>query len=408
MCIRDSHLAIDGVSWRILLNHFAVALAALIKGQKIDLGEKSQSYQFFGQTLKQQVISKRIASQEKYWLSILENQLRLPIDKTAITPTWKTAKTYSSLLSKDLTQALLQHSNQAYQTEINDLLLAALAKTMADWLGNEKVVIGVEGHGREIEELTIETSSTIGWFTSLHPVQLAVAATEKEGALIKSIKEQLRRIPTKGIGYGLLRFLHPSPALRASLAIKEWGIVFNYLGQLDNFLHQELPFKLAEESVGKNIDDHFPFDRKLILNCFVQEKQLVISWTYNQAQYFEKTIATLANRFEANLKQLIQHCQSTNRENTPSDFGLAPEVNWRELTAFFEEKENTPKIDYLHRLSPVQEGILFHDLYNPNSTAYISQLSIDFLTDLDIELFKLAWAKLIQNHTVLRLSLIHI
>lgn len=402
LLISIHHLAIDGVSWRILLNHFAIGLKALALNEKIDFGKKSHSYQFWGQTLKQRVAHKLIETQTNYWQSIIENQSILPVDKKVIAPTWKTANTTTLSLSTNLTQALLQQSQQAYQTEINDLLLAALAKTMTDWLGKQKVVIGLEGHGRETGDSDIDLSNTVGWFTNLYPIQLEVETEEVNGNLIKSVKEQLRSIPDKGMGYGLLRYLHPSEAINAKVAVKEWGLVFNYLGQLDNFIHPDLPFKLAKESVEKNNSDLFPFDRKLVLNCFVKEKQLVMSWTYNQEQYFGKTVVTLGEQFQVNLSQLIQHCQQVKKEYTPSDFGLAPEVNWRELTTFFDKNTLHNKIAYLHRLSPMQEGILFHELYNPQSTAYIAQLSLDFLNGLDIELFKLAWRTLIKEHTVLR------
>ena len=70
-------------------------------------------------------------------------------------------------------------------------------------------MIGLEGHGREDIAAGIDTSRTVGWFTSLYPVVLEVPASPGADALIKSVKEQLRRVPDKGMGYGVLKIYQP-------------------------------------------------------------------------------------------------------------------------------------------------------------------------------------------------------
>ncbi|PES28329.1 hypothetical protein CN497_25175, partial [Priestia megaterium] len=100
---------------------------------------------------------------------------------------------------------LLQEAPAAYRTQVNDLLLTALARVIGRWSGQASTLIQLEGHGREELFDGVDLTRTVGWFTSLFPVRLTPADTLGES--IKQIKEQLRSIPNKGIGFGALRYL---------------------------------------------------------------------------------------------------------------------------------------------------------------------------------------------------------
>jgi len=134
-------------------------------------------------------------------------------------------------LSVAETTTLLQETGKAYRTQINDLLLAALARTLKEWTGRNGHTIMMEGHGREDFAGAPDVSRTVGWFTSLFPLHLAAA--EEPGELIKTVKEQVRAVPRRGLGYGLLRYLGYPEVQTEPGSREEPEFACKYLGQVD-------------------------------------------------------------------------------------------------------------------------------------------------------------------------------
>ncbi len=186
------HLAIDGISWRILMEDLEI----LLSGNN-DLGYKSNSYREWFESLEKYSRSSKLITQRKYWQKIAEGYYPIATDKIfSGSVAMKDTLIYTNSLSAQLTTQLVQEVPAAYHTEINDILLCALAITLCDWNKQDKVVIGLEGHGREEVGEKIDISRTVGWFTSLYPLLLEVKTRKKQAdVLIKSVKEQMRQIP---------------------------------------------------------------------------------------------------------------------------------------------------------------------------------------------------------------------
>ena len=60
----------------------------------------------------------------------------------------------------------------------------------------------------------------------------------------------------------------------------------------------------------------------------------------------------------------------------------------------------------MYPLSPMQQGILFHSLLEPNSGAYIVQTSFELCGNLDIPAFSQSWQQLIDRHSILRTAFV--
>lgn len=401
------HLAVDGVSWRILVEHFQLALDQLEKNGKIDLGSKTNSYRQWYEALSALAQSPRVVEQRKYWHSLSDVFHPLPVDLESGASLASDSDTYHLSLDKDLTQTLLKDVHSTYHTGVNDLLLSALAKTICDWTGHEYTTIGFEGHGREDFITEVDITETVGWFTSLYPVALNGKNNSDIGHLIKATKEQLRRVPDKGLGFGLLKYLNPKEEVCGELADVDWEIIFNYLGQTDNIVTTNGHFKLASEPTGHSVAPSFPLRHKLEINGMVNRGTLNLSWRYSTKAYHSDTIKDLAEAYMANLSDIILHCQSKETaESTPSDFGLEEGVALDEFTEFLNEKTNgktrQSEISDLYRLSPTQEGLLFHALYDPESSAYKVQLVVDFPNGLNLSAFESAWQHVLNSHSILR------
>ncbi|MEA5581860.1 amino acid adenylation domain-containing protein [Nodularia harveyana UHCC-0300] len=331
------HLAIDGVSWRILLEDLSTAYQQLSRGEIIQLPAKTNSFQDWGMRLLEYGRSPTLKSEIEYWLRQSHN-VPLPVDypQGQDHNTVASAKQVSVSLSESETLALLQEVPQAYNTQINDILLTACLQSCAQWTGNNSLLMDLEAHGREELFADINLSRTVGWFTAIFPVLLSLEENPHPGEALKSIKEQLRRIPQKGINYGILRYLSDDPQIRQQLAdLPPAEVCFNYLGQFER-IPPGIIQGFADISTGEN---QSPSSRRrylLEITGIVAAGKLQINLIYSAQVHQKSTIQRLADNLITALQTLISHCQSTVGGYTPSDFPVA-DLSQDELDALLAE-----------------------------------------------------------------------
>ena len=328
------HLAVDGVSWRILLSDLETIYQQLIAQQSIQLNAKTTAFIDWAEKLKNYAQSEKIKQELDYWLNQPWSETTpLPLDSahTQAEKTVDSAINYRVKLSPEETRALLGSVNSAYNTQINDILLSALVVSLAEWTGDSKVLIDLEGHGREELFSDVDLSRTIGWFTSLFPVLLRLPDDNQPAEVIKSIKEQLREIPHRGIGFGILRYLCEDTTVTQKLqTIPIPEISFNYLGQFDQ-IQSETGWKFAPESTGDNHSSKQTRHHLLEINSLVVEGELQIDWTYSSNFHTHDTVKNLTQSYIQAIKSIIEHCQSENGFGyTASDFPDA-QLNQLEL-----------------------------------------------------------------------------
>ncbi|WP_018612579.1 non-ribosomal peptide synthetase [Segetibacter koreensis] len=398
------HLAVDGVSWRVLLEDLEVSINSIRNSESLNLGRKSSSYRDWYNALKEYSNHPRLLSQQSRWQTVVENAKPLPTDLISDQEVkFRDWDVVTVKLNVVQTQLLLQQVPLTYHTEINDVLLAALSKVLVTWTGNNKILIGLEGHGREeyIGE-GIDLSRTVGWFTTIYPLLLESVSEESEGSLLKATKEQLRQIPDKGLGYGVLKYFNKLKELNIEAGKDPWDIVFNYLGQFDNVISQSNLFTRCEESPGKEISDSHRISEKIAVNSLISGGELKLDWGYSRKHYRKETIEQLGQSYIIQLEELIRHCLKQGEEGsayTPSDYGLEKEVSYKELDSFLEGKRTS--IESLYRLSGLQEGMLFHSLYNEGANAYVLQFVCE-LPGVRTDIFLKSWDSLIRRHSILR------
>src|SRR5437588_198601 len=202
------HLAVDIVSWQILLEDLDTAYQQLRSGQAVQLPAKTTSFKQWAQQLEEYAQSEQLQQEFDYWLSKAWTSIgRFPVDHPTGVNTEDSACTVSVALSAQETQALLQQVPKRYHTQAHDALLTALVLAYSRWTGERSLLIDLEGHGREDIAEGVDLSRTVGWFTAIAPVILDLSDTGGPGESLKAVKEQLRAMPHGGIGYGLLRYL---------------------------------------------------------------------------------------------------------------------------------------------------------------------------------------------------------
>ncbi|MFL1555606.1 amino acid adenylation domain-containing protein [Pseudomonas sp. O11] len=382
------HLVVDGVSWRILLEDLQQAY------REAALPAKTSSYQQWAQQL--QAHAQTLDDQLAFWQA-QSSDADLPCDNPQGGLQNRLGTQLETRLDAELTRQLLQDAPAAYRTQVNDLLLTALTRVISRWSGHA-ALIQLEGHGREDLFDTIDLSRTVGWFTSLFPVRLQAQGELSDA--IKSVKEQLRAVPDKGLGYGLLRYLG-NPKSRETLAgLAAPRITFNYLGQFDRQFNESALFVPAAQGSGQAQDPEAPLANWLTVEGQVYGGELSLQWGFSREMFNAATIQRLADDYATELKALIEHCCTTPAgQVTPSDFPLAC-LTQQQLDAL---PVAGPDIADLYPLSPMQQGMLFHTLYEPEAQAYINQLRLD-IEGLDLLTFGRAWQAALDRHDILRSS----
>jgi len=399
LLIAIHHLAVDGVSWRVLIEDLLAAYRQRQQGTARTLPARTASYQQWSHALRANAVSRD--AELAHWQSHCAIDGTLPADNPGAAPRVADLAEVTLWLPAALTQALLQQAPVAYRTRVNDLLLTALARALAEWTGRAQVLVDLESHGRMsgIDD-ALNLSRTVGWFTTLYPV--ALDATAGIGPAIQAVKEQLRAVPGEGIGFGLLQRLG-TPAQRDALAaVPTPEVVFNYLGQFDTTLADDAPWQRSTGATGATQDPTAPLSHPLSVGGQVIDGQLRLTLAYSRTRHQASTIDRLAQALRRELEAVVGHCGAQARGFTPSDFPLA-RLSQARLDAL---ALDPARVQDLYPLSAMQSGMLFHCVYAPEGSAYTNQLRAD-VDSLDPDRFIAAWQAALARHDSLRCGFIH-
>ncbi|MGA5063937.1 amino acid adenylation domain-containing protein [Streptomyces exfoliatus] len=412
------HLAVDGVSWRILLGDLREAWRALRAGRRPELPRTGTSLRTWATRLTERATDPAVTAQLDHWTATLADDGPAPGSRPldAARDTAATSAVLSGELPASLTTALLGPAPAAFRAGVNDLLLTAFALAVAHWRGEEgePVLVDLEGHGRT-EELVpgADLSRTVGWFTTVHPVRLAAgkvtAADLAErapavGDAIKRIKEQLRAVPDGGLGYGLLRHLNPDTAPRLrGLARARFG--FNYLGR---FTAEQGAGEDSWPLLGSGPAGHHPdtaLDHEIEVNVVTAEgpdgPRLITRWTYATGLLTEEEVRRLTRSWSLALHAVVGHATAAGAGGlTPSDVAV-PDLGQAEIEQL-ERRCGTALEDVLP-VAPLQEGLLFHSVYDRRTLdVYVGQLAFRLDGEVDQDALRTAAAALLTRHTSLR------
>jgi amino acid adenylation domain-containing protein/thioester reductase-like protein/non-ribosomal peptide synthase protein (TIGR01720 family) len=446
------HLAVDGVSWRVLLEDLESAYAQLAAGAAVRLPAKTTSLRRWSELLAEWASSPRLAEELAYWLAPERRRpvTPLPVDLPAgeegrpgaesdemasaggaggtggesgageegrpgaagSTAGWAglVASEASARveLSAEETRALLQEAGRAYRTRTEELLLAALVRAFAGWTGEPRLLLELEGHGREAPPPAVaggggdaaDLSRTVGWLTAIYPLLLDLsAAGEGPGEAISAVKEQLRAVPGRGLGYGLLRWLAPQPEVREALAaLAEPQVGFNYLGQFDGTL-AETRFAVAAEGSGPMRSALQRRRCALDVDAAVAAGRLTVRFGYSASLHRAATVERLAAAYLDELRRLLAHCRRPDAWGvTPSDFPLTA----LDQAALARVVEGGRRVEDLYPLAPAQQELLVHQLAEPHAGAGVRQLVCTLDGELDPAAFAAAWRRLPARHAMLR------
>ncbi|GGS28025.1 amino acid adenylation domain-containing protein [Streptomyces parvus] len=413
------HLSVDGVSWRILLPEVAAALEAAAEGAPFTPEPVGTSFRRWAQQLTAAAGEPDRIRELPLWRDILSAPDPLlterPLDQER--DTLASAGHLTLRLPAEVTEPLLGRVPAAFNAQINDVLLTALAVAVADWRRRQgrgdgsSVLVGLEGHGREEIAEGSDLSRTVGWFTSLYPVRLdpgeAPAAELLKGgpaltSALKAVKEQLRAIPDNGIGYGLLRHLNPRTAVTLA-KFAEPQIGFNYLGRIGGD-------DTEDAGLGGGADPTTPLPYTLVVNAVTETHndtpRLSVTWSWPGELLADADVQELAQAWFTALEALVALADRPDGGGglVPSDLPLVP-LPQAEIDRL---EQAQPRLADVLPLSPLQEGLLFHTEYDQRAEdVYITRLAVDIRGDLDTGALRAAVAGLLRRHDSLRAAFRH-
>lgn len=417
------HLAVDGYSWQVLVPDLTAAVGSAAAGEPVRLPAVGTSPRRWARLLHEQAGGARRRAELPYWLGVTAPTSAPALARRPLDPardTYGRARVSTTLVPAKLTAELLTTVPAAFGGTVQDLLLTALAMASAEHRRDHgengdhddgTLLVDVEGHGREEIAEGVDLTRTVGWFTSMYPVRLRLGEQDPAelydggpatGRAVKRVKEQLRSAPDGGLGYGMLRHLHPDTA--ASLADRAAAeILFNYLGRFDGPAGNGAwnPTVESGELAGGTPPD-MAMPHVMELNAMVvggpSGPVLAATWSWAPGALDDATAAELADGWQRALHALSTHVRAHGGGRTPSDFPLA-RLDQDEVDLVTREQ---PGVRDILPLSPLQEGLLFHSGYDDGPDLYTMQLYVDLVGPVDPAAVRRAGRLMLRRHPNLR------
>lgn len=321
------HFAVDGISWRVLMEDLELGYRQLSEGKPIQFPPKTTSIVDWLKSLDAFARSETLVKESTYWSDRSRDGIpSLPVDfEQGRAENWvRAARSIQSTLTQEETRRLSQELPKIHRTQGHELLLTALSRALARWTGQTRHLLELEGHGREDIGAPVDVTRTVGWFTALYPMVLQADVRLPIGECVQQIKNQLRGIPNRGVGYGLLRYCSHRPELQQVLQqFSQPELRFNYLGDFDRSHSASSTFRLTRRSTGpiRSGDDR----RRYSIDVFasITGGRLRVDWIYGSAMYRPETIQRVADGFVEELRHLLSGQDSVKAGVSVQDFPMA-------------------------------------------------------------------------------------
>ncbi|PWV46106.1 non-ribosomal peptide synthetase [Chitinophaga sp. S165] len=394
------HLLVDSVSWRILLEDLSSLYSQIEAGRKLSLPAKTDSFQYWMEQQQADSRSGQLSSEQAFWNAVEKHPVPVfPVDLPEGSNYHADRQTVTCSLENGITNDLQTRCHTAYKTEINDILLTALGLAVQEVLGINKFHVNLEGHGREAMGRDVDVTRTVGWFTSQFPVLIeAEDHVSMTGTLVK-IKEQLHRIPNNGIGYGMLRYLARENAGTSTFIAP---VTFNYLGEFTPPVNNEGPaggFTFSAAPASSEVSPLQQCEEILAVTGMIMQGKLQMSFHYSKVQYQQDTIVALSAAYKRYLIELVEVLKVAALVTTPVD------LTYQGLSiAELSELNRSGEVEDVYELTPLQQGMYYHWMSSPSSTAYFEQVVYHVEGALDRASLDHAYTQIIARHGVLRTS----
>ncbi len=393
------HAVVDGVSWRVLEQDLRAAYGARLQHRSPQLPAPSNAYREWHETMAAWSASQDAAAECAWWSEVLASTPSWPQDEA------QRAKSGADLAALSWSEtdrgidALLEQAHGALGTQADELLLAAFAVALQRWAGTDQVMLELERHGRDSRP-ELDLGRTVGWFTSAFPVAFALPAAGDWRQIVRVVKEAVRATPQQGAGYRWLRAADRLPDGA------EPEVAFNFLGRWTNSAAAGDGWQLELGASGAVESPRHPVTHALTLDGHADAAGLHWKLVYDAQRLAAPTVARLRDAFAEALRELAGAWPAWAVERTPADFtysGLALPA-WDALLRKHGWAANA--VQDVRPVTPMQQGLLFQALVEPDSDAYFQQMTFTLTGVQSPGALADAWRDLCAAHEVARTVLV--
>ncbi len=390
------HLCVDLVSWRVLLDDLDRTCRRLAADAETSLPPKTTSYRAWARRLHEYAASPEPTAEIELWRRIVPPEVApLPRDHDA-RGTREAMRSVTAQLSTGDTRSLLTVFPVVFRAEVKDAVLTALMVGLRRWTGTNRLLVDVEGHGREPIFPEFDLSRTVGWFTAVFPVCVELPNPDDVQRCLRAVKETTRAIPRRGVGYGLLRHLREDDRPLDGLPKAE--VLLNYLGRVDPTPERDALFTPVGDPLRAASAGSRPRDHLIEVVAQVRADRMELTLSYDAQSLDAPTVEALADAVVEALEEIARAAQQPDAGfRIAADYPLSG-LSTAELARHFGTGRS---IEDIYPLSPIQEGILFHTVQTADIGLYTTRLSWE-TGDIAPEVFRAAWQEAGRRNPILR------
>lgn len=394
------HLVVDVVSWNILLEDLVACDPRA--SAPYALPEKSSAFLAWSRALYSHADSSAVRGELDFWLRMARAPVALPLDRTSrdARNTHDTVDMVSFALDAAQSGRLLSPQSSTGRDGAADLLLTALVGALQVWTGGDLVSVEMESHGREPLFDDVDHVRTVGWFTSRYPLAVDLAGADDVVARLARVVEAHAAVPSRGVGYGLLRYCSSDPAAGALRELPAPHVSLNYVGQMHSQAGTSGAWLLPAGSAGRERGTAVEREHLLTWIAGVFDGQLHVRCQYSRELHDRETIMGVADAMHAGLLALLQS-EAGSLQMDDSLAGFADSVAKRQWLERY-LGASADRVRAIYPLSPLQHGMLFHSMAAPGSGAYLLQMVAELGSSADGGALHGAWRDLVAAHPVLR------
>jgi phthiocerol/phenolphthiocerol synthesis type-I polyketide synthase E len=313
----------DNASREILLTDLFTAFGQHLAGQDIVLQPATMSWREWSQRCAALATHPAVIESREFWQdTVTRAALRVAGPLVSEPPGVDDLAKLSSTLTT-LETSEIDDARRRLRVPIDEILLAALGRTIAATVGDGAVAVDLGGPGRSVLKPDVDLRRTVGKFDTVYPVALncSKGAGARARQQLEDVHDTLKAVPHYGIGYGLLRYMY-APTARMLGAALPADIFFSYLGTIP-----ELPIApSADAPVQLDADTAMPareaipgLGHAIELRVYRSAGVLHLDWWHDTRRLGPTAVESLARQFSATLMQLTREAVTEDEIDSASE-----------------------------------------------------------------------------------------